>query len=295
MSTARIDVVNHNIGGGGTYGTHLYTDGTAQIGSVLRVVQDYDDDPTTRIDAITLQEVYESHFEWWRNHNGWYGVFVPMTDGFENPIPERKGQAVLSRYPVLDSHIEPLGVGGLVATGKEFNLLCVSFDHPGFTGADNLWICTTHLWAQGHDPNGVLYSAATNDAVRDAQAEKIADYLNPRVGYARKYILTGDFNTSPKTTTIDYLHRVNRNGTIGTAKFWEADQSQDNIHGAGNLGRGGRDTVTGRKIDYWFASYSGTADAHEAGIDMTLHTASPNGGVPHEEVMRGWVKWTDIV
>lgn len=284
----RIEVVNHNIGGGTTYGEGLWSDGLARTGSVMRLVQDFG------ADAITLQECTESQFEFWRNQNGWFGTFIPMVEAIENSTGERKGQAVLSRYPMIDSHVEPLGVNGLVATGKEFNLLCAAFDHPGFTGEDTLWIATTHLWAQGHDPLGNLYSAETNDAVRNFQAGKIADYLNPRVGYARKYVFTGDLNTTAKTTAIDNFHKVNRNGTIGTtAKFWEGDQSQDSVFGAGNLGRGGRDTVVGRKIDYWFASHSG-ATAHEAGLDMALHDASINGGVPHEKILRGWVTWTDV-
>lgn len=288
MSTAITTVVNHNIGHGSTQGPGLYADGLAPLGTVLRVVQEQG------ADAITLQEVTESEYYHWRNVHGWHGVFVPMTEGSENSTGQPLGQAVLSRYPLLSSSTEPLGHDGVV-TGKDFNLLCASFDHPDFRGKnDDWWVATTHLWSAGHDHNGDLYSGAVNDAVRNSQANRVAAYLNPRVGYARKYILTGDFNTSAKTTAIDHIHKVNRNGTVGTsAKFWEGDQSDNGTHGAGSLGRGGRDTITGRKIDYFFASHTG-ANPHEDGIDLTLHGCAPNGGVPHEEVMRGWVKWTDV-
>lgn len=284
MSTATIKVVSHNIGGGTTYGTHLYSDGTAQIGSVMRLVQN---DPA--IDAITLQECLRGEFDEWIAR-GWYGTFVLMTTADENKFRgnQDKGQAVLSRYPILSVDVVPLPVTSGVVTQKDFSLVCAQIDHPGFTALDDLYVSTTHLWSSGLDPNGVEYPGSTNDAIRELQAQTIADYLNPRVGWSRKYILTGDFNTGPKTAPIDHLHRVNRDGTVGTAKFWEADQYQ-----TGTLQRGGRDTVPGRKIDYWFASFSGAAkDA--TGIDMTLTTASENGGDKHDKILNGKVKWTNI-
>ena len=287
MAKATIRVVSHNIGGGTTYGTHLYSDGTAQVGSVLRLVQEC---PGT--DAITLQECLRGEFDYWVNSHGWFGSFVPMTTADENKLRgnQDKGQAVLSRYPVLDTDVIPLGMLDGVSTGKEFNLLAVKIDHPAFKNVkDSLWVCTTHLWNAGHDKAGNAYSKEVNHAIRELQANNIADYLNPRVGWSRKFILTGDLNTSPKTRPIDYLHRVNRNGSIGTAKFWEADQS----HGISGLRRGGRYTVEGRKIDYWFASFSG-ASPYESGIDMTLHTASENYGSKHDKILNGKVKWTDL-
>lgn len=284
MKTVQVNVASHNLGGGTTYGTHLYTDGTAQIGSVLRIVQS-----NPKVDAVTFQEMLRPEFDYWVQQQGWFGAFVNMTTKDENKFRgnEDKGQAVLSRYPIMGMDIVPLPTTGVV-TGKEFNLLAVKIDHPAFlTVKDNLWVATTHLWSAGLAPDGTEYT--NNDEIREQQAKAIADYLNPKVGWARKYVLTGDFNTGPKTAPIDLLHRVARNGTVGTAKFWEADQS----HGIEGLQRGGRDTVEGRKIDYWFASHTG-ASPFENGIDLELVSASENYGDKHDKILHGCVKWTDV-
>lgn len=290
MATARINVISHNLGGGTTYGTHLFSNGLAQVGSVMRIVQGSESSDQTRIDVVTLQECLRPEFNLWVER-GWWGVFVPMTTADENKFRgnEDKGQAILSRFPIVSYHATPLGMLEGVSTGKEFNLLCAKIDHPEFEGyEDDLWVATTHLWSAGLDKNGVAYSGEVNDAIRELQAEAIASHLNPRVKWARKYILTGDFNTGPKTQAIDHLHRVNRDGSVGVAKFWEADQ----FKGTTQLQRDGRDTVTGRKIDYWFASHSGVNP--ETGIGMTLHSASENGGDKHDKILNGTVRWTDL-
>lgn len=294
MTSARVNVVSHNIGGGTTYGGGLYSDGMAPVGTVLRVVQANESDSRTRIHAVTLQEVLRSEFDYWLSM-GWYGVFVPMTTADENKFRgnEDKGQAVFSRYPIVDHHLERLAVPEKVVTQKDFSLLCVQIDHPDFWDVrDTLWICTTHLWSAGLDPDGLLYPSRVNDETRTLQAKQISEYLDHRTNWSRKFILTGDFNTRPKSDAIDYLHRVNRDGTIGTAKFWEGDQSYDPMFDGG-LGRGGRNTVEGRKIDYFFASHQG-ANPHNFGIDMTLHPATPNGGAPHAQIIRGWARWRDL-
>jgi endonuclease/exonuclease/phosphatase family metal-dependent hydrolase len=289
MKTVQVNVISHNIGGGTTYGTHLYSDGIAQIGSVLRLVQN-----NPNVDAVTLQECLRGEYDYWTLQRGWHGAFIPMTTADENQWRggQDKGQAVLSPYPILHVDVIPLGMLSGVATGKEFNLLSCKIDHPQFRDVnDSLWVATTHLWSAGHNPDtGQPYSGETNDAIRELQARNMAEHLNPRVGWSRKYILTGDLNTSPKTLPIDHLHRVNRNGTVGsTAKFWEADQS----HGIEGLQRAGRDTVEGRKIDYWFASHNG-ASPFDNGIDMSLHTASENYGDKHDKILHGQVRWTNV-
>lgn len=289
---ARVDVVSHNVGGGRLYGGGVYSDGTAHTGSVMRIVQ------TRGIDAVALQEVLEPDFhDWLARFPNWSGVFAPMREAHEAKEGYAKGLAVLSPYDVLDSTVVPLG-NTPVVTDKDFNLLSVEIDHPAFRGkTTRCYVATTHLWSGAIDPNtGELYPESTDDDVRRLQSNKIVEYLDPRVGWDRKYVLTGDFNTSPKTPPIDNIHRVKRDGTIGTAKFWEGDQS----HNApdGQLARGGRDTVavgtnSGRKIDYWFASFRG-AGAHESGIDMDLISASANDGDPHPKILHGWVNWSDV-
>lgn len=289
---ARVDVVSHNVGGGTVYGQGLWSDGLAQVGSPMRVAQ------VQNSDAVTLQECRLSQFEFWREHMGWDGVFAQMREAHEAKEGEEKGLAILSPFQILDYNVVPLG-NHPVITDKEFNLLSARIDHPSFRGKGvGCYVATTHLWSGAKDPGtGELYPESVDRDVRRLQANKIVDYLEPRVCRWRKYVLTGDFNTSPKTPPIDKIHRVNRDGSIGSAKFWEADQS----HNApvGQLARGGRDTVavgtsTGRKIDYWFASHIG-ADPHETGIRMTLHDARAlNGGSPHPVILNGSVRWTDV-
>lgn len=297
---ARVEVVNQNVGRQPLYGTGIWSDGRAHVGSPMRIAQDFGSD------VVTVQEVLLSHFEQFKEHMGWYGEFVHKNEPHEELTGEYKGEAILSKYPIIDKTVIDLGTP-LVETGKDFNLLVVAIDHPAFRGSgQTLNVATTHLWSAGHDKNGVLYPNEVNDDTRRLQAKKIADYLDPRVGWARRYILTGDFNTSPKTPPIDMLHRVNRDGTIGDGKFWEADQSHNAptrclacLRWGGKLARGGRDTVdgktdgNGRKIDYWFASHRG-ASPHEVGIDMALYRTAEAGGVPHDYVMRGWVCWPEV-
>lgn len=288
---ARVEVVNQNVGRQPLYGTGIWSDGTAHVGSPMRVAQD------NRSDVVTAQECLLSHFEQFKAHMGWYGEFVHMKEPHEELTGEYKGLAILSKHPIINKTVIDLQPS-LVKTGKDFHLLVVTIEHPGFRGSgQTLNVATTHLWSAGHDPNGVLYSKEVNRDVRRLQANKIAEYLNPRVGWARRYILTGDFNTSPKTPPIDALHRVNRDGTIGDAKFWEADQAHNTA--LGRLARGGRDTIdgkkpgNGRKIDYWFASHRG-ASPHAEGIDMQLIPTAEAGGVPHDYILRGWVRWPDV-
>lgn len=288
---ARVDVVSHNVGGGTVYGEGLWSDGLARVGSPMRVAQEF------APDAVTLQECLLSQFEFWKTHMGWNGIFAAMREAHEANEGEPKGLAVLTPHAILDHTVVFLD-NQPVVTDKDFNLLSVKIAHPAFTGTTGCYVATTHLWSGGIDPStGALYPESVDDDVRRLQSNKIVEYLNPRVGWDRKYVLTGDFNTSPKTPPIDNIHRVKRDGTIGTAKFWEADQSQ-NTTGT-DLARGGRDTVavgtsSGRKIDYWFGSHIG-ATPHEDGIDMELITANENnGGAPHDRILRGWVRWTDV-
>lgn len=288
----RVDVLSHNVGGGTVYGQGVWSDGLASFGSPMRIAQVHN------VDAVTLQECLESQFEFWREHMGWNGVFVRMREAHEAREGEEKGIAVLSPFQVLDYNVVPLG-NHPVVTDKEFNLLSVRIDHPSFRERGvGCYVATTHLWSGGKNPEtGELYPESVDKDVRRLQTYKIVDYLDPRVGQWRKYVLTGDFNTSPRTSPIDKLHRVRRDGSIGSAKFWEADQSHNAP--AGQLARGGRDTVavgtsSGRKIDYWFASHIG-ANPHETGINMELHPADLyNGGSPHPKVLRGRVIWKDV-
>lgn len=264
-----VEVVSHNVGSGSAEQAHL-------LGC--------------RADALTLQECIEPEYQALLLL-GWHGAFAPMREAWEDRSGHRKGLAVLSRHPIVETRVVFLGTGPKVRTDKDFNLLCVSIDHPAFRDSEEaLWVATTHLWSAGRDEAGDLYSTETNDAVRLHQAKKIARYLEPRIEVDR-YVLTGDFNTGPRTRPIDQLHGVTRSGAIGVRPFWEADQSH-----SGKIRRGGRDTVdgdpgrnNGRKIDYWFASRGGIPA--KTGVDLDLHPAKDNGGAPHDRVLVGRATW----
>jgi endonuclease/exonuclease/phosphatase family metal-dependent hydrolase len=211
-----------------------------------------------------------------------------MTTADENKFRgnEDKGQAILSRWPILEYDVIPLPMVEGVVTKKDFSLIVAKIDHPKFAQyKESLWVATTHLWSAGIAPDGSQYE--NNDDIRLLQATEIATYLNRRVGSPRRYILTGDFNTGPKTAPIDLLHRVNRDGSIGTAKFWEGDQAL-----YGDLAREGRPTVAGRKIDYFFAQHKGVHPYD--GIGTVLIPASANGGDCHEKILRSWVRFADL-
>lgn len=276
-----VNVVSHNLGGGTTYGTGLYSDGIAPVGTVKRVTQ------SENIDIVTLQEVLLPEYQSWVDA-GWYGVFVAMTTADENKFRgyEDKGQAILSKYPILDYDVIPLPVVEGVVTKKDFSLLVAKIEHPKFDKyKESLWVATTHLWSAGLDPDGRLYD--NNKEIRELQAKEIATYFNRRVRWARRYILTGDFNTGPKTEPIDLLHRVNQDGSIGRAKFWEGDQAL-----YGGLSREGRPTVNGRKIDYFFAQHKGVDPVD--GIGTVLINASANDGDAHDKILHGWVRFTGL-
>lgn len=268
-----VSVVNHNIGAGSSAGARYVAKWFYES------------------DAVTLQECLEPEFERWLDR-GWFGSFAAMRGYSEHPSGFRKGLAILSRYPVLETSVVALGVGGLVNTDKEFNLLGVSIDHPAFRDKSaSLWVTTTHLWSAGRDEAGNLYSYDTNKAVRLHQAKRLARHLEPLVG-TNKYVLTGDFNSSPRTPVIDQIHGISREGHINTRDFWEADQFY-----TGTLRRGGRDTVGGRnghgrKIDYWFASRGGMDPRN--GIELDLRPAPRNGGARHDWILRGRATWPGV-
>lgn len=153
---ARVEVVNQNVGRQPLYGTGIWSDGRAHVGSPMRIAQDFGSD------VVTVQEVLLSHFEQFKEHMGWYGEFVHKNEPHEELTGEYKGEAILSKYPIIDKTVIDLGTP-LVETGKNFNLLVVAIDHPGFRGSgQTLNVATTHLWSAGHDKNGVLYPNEVN-------------------------------------------------------------------------------------------------------------------------------------
>ncbi len=183
--------------------------------------------------VATFQEICASEFFRWRNEYGWEGQFSRMTEAHENDrnrcAGQEKGSAVL-HHPALSSTVHrlslPTGSGPGWVSGKEFNLLCL--DIAGII-TDDLYVCTTHLWA-GDDR---MTGAGENDAVRRAQINKAMDWLGPWSSWARRVIFTGGLNTGPGSSTLDPVYGKYQEATPGDCRC-------------------GTDTVDGRKIDYIF-------------------------------------------
>lgn len=212
------------------------------------------------VDAVTFQELCKSQIAevkaagyqvYWRKQiqsakcplaadgKRWKGNAIATTRGF-------------GKKKVTTS----LGTYG----GRRFTLLCAKIQRTGVAGS---WVCTTHL-ALGYKGT----DAPDGSVTRTKQARKIAGRLGPWIANGRRVVLTGDFNDNPKSTPIDALHRVRRNGTVGTrGKFWEGDQSDRSVCGGAGLCRAMEPTTDPNKkgkrrmIDYFFASHRGV-NAH---------------------------------
>lgn len=223
------------------------------------------------VDAITFQELCESQIA--EVKAAGYQVFWRGQIRASNCPPSAdgtrwKGNAIATPRGFGTKKVTSLGTYG----GRAFKLLCARITGTGVAGS---WVCTSHLaLAYADAPDG--------SATRTTQARKIAGRLAPWIADGRRVVLTGDFNDSPKSTPIDALHRVRRNGTIGTlGKFWEGDQSDNGVCGGDGLCRAMEPTTdanaqgTRRPIDYFFASYRGV-NAH-AGMSKGL-VDSPTSG-----------------
>ncbi len=233
------------------------------------------------VDAITFQELCESQIPkvraagyqvMWRKQIQASGC-PATTDG-----KRWKGNAIATKRGLGKQDVTPLGTYG----GRDFKLLCANITRTGVAGS---WVCTTHL--------ALGYPGATNGTRnRTTQARKIAGRLNPWIAGGRKVVLTGDFNDQPKSTPIDALHRVRRDGSIGTqGRFWEGDQSDDGVCGGSGLCRAMQVTTdpnekgNRRALDYFFAGYRGV-NAH-TGMSKGL-VDSPTAG---HWIVRGQVKF----
>lgn len=156
-----------------------------------------------------------------------------------------------------------------------------------------LTFCTTHLWASHADTKDV---PGEDEKIRAEQARMIAKILEG-YGANRRVVLTGDFNSVPKSEAMDRIYRVTREGKINREnRFWEVDQSYDPICGAGDrLCRNGRNTrpLSNVKGDYIFASHVGVRP--HAGLRLTelyVPGGKPNPQNNHR-LMRAWVNFLD--
>ena len=231
------------------------------------------------VDAITFQELCQSQIPEVRAA-GYQVMWSKQIQASDCPVTTGdkrwKGNAIATKRGLGKQEVTALGKYG----GRSFKLLCANITRTGVAGS---WVCTTHL--------ALKYPGATNGTKnRITQTRKIAGRLNPWIAGGRKVVLTGDFNDQPKSTPIDALHRVRRDGSIGTqGRFWEGDQSD--VCGGGGLCRAMEVTTDPNKdgnrraLDYFFAGYRGV-NAH-TGMSKTL-VNSPTAG---HWIVRGQVKF----
>lgn len=253
--------------------------------------------------VVTMQEACTADFNGFRDHfrpRGWDVRFVAMKKFAEKDLDEcgkgDKGLVIAAKHKLENVRAYPLpvlqklpGQPGYIG-GREFFLFCA--DVPAIQVPGRLRFCTTHLWAGHTDTNDV---AGANEAIRAEQAAEIARILEAE-GRNRRIILTGDFNSVPRSAAMDQIYRVNRDRTINTGnRFWEVDQSYDPICGAGDrLCRGGRVTrpLSKEKGDYIFASYLGV-NPH-TGLSLTeLYTPGRKSLQNNHHLMKAWINFRD--
>lgn len=263
VSDSKIRVVQHNTDMGGP-------------GSAVAEASSWGD-----VDAITFQELCQSQIP--EVSSAGYEVMwrkqIQAPDCPPTANGKRwKGNAIATARGLGTEKVTPLGTYG----GRDFKLLCAKITRTGVSGS---WVCTSHL--------ALGYSGAPNGTRnRTTQARKIAARLGPWIADGRKVVLTGDFNDNPKSTPIDALHRVKRDGTVGTnGKFWEGDQSDNSVCGGDGLCRAMEVTTdpnrkgTRRALDYFFAGYRGV-DA-QRGLSKGVIDSATAG----HWIVRGQVKF----
>lgn len=188
---------------------------------------------------------------------------------------QAKGNFVMTRKNLLGETIHPL----LYHDGRSVTLGCITMQlRVGF----NVEVCNTHLSA-GDQPEDF-------DA-RDTEAVAIRNIVNPINANGGAVVVTGDWNTEPKTYPVDQLHRVNRAGTgVNTNDFfWEVDM-EDTLTGSCTTSfgfcRDGRPTIglnngDPRKLDYIFV---GQARSLNKSSVSAYTTSNP---VSHHEILHG--------
>ncbi len=205
------------------------------------------------VDAITFQELCQSQIAEVRAA-GYQVMWRKQIQASDCPPTKNKkrwkGNAIVTSRGLGTQKVTSLGTYG----GRSFKLLCAKITGTGVAGS---WVCTTHL--------ALGYPGAPNGSKnRTRQTRKIAGVLGPWIAGGRKVVLTGDFNDNPKSKPIDALHRLRRDGTIGTrGRFWEGDQSDNSVCGGQGLCRAMEVTTDPNKkgvrraLDYFFAGYRG--------------------------------------
>ncbi|WP_404380962.1 endonuclease/exonuclease/phosphatase family protein [Knoellia locipacati] len=120
---------------------------------------------------------------------------------------------------------------------KNFGIACVKFGKAGRT----VHACSTHFTVYADNPK----------EVRLRQARRVKEITAPWIGNGHSVVVGGDLNTTPTAAALNPVYKYPT--TRSSGRFVEAEQLR-----TGSTGRVGRDTVTGRKIDYVFFSANRT-------------------------------------
>lgn len=201
-------------------------------------------------DAATVQEVCVGWMQDLRAaHPGWSIAYHPQVAKGDCAGGEKGNVAI---HPGNGSEFnQAFGVEG---EGKNFGMACSVFSKGGF----RVHACSTHFTVD--DPNP--------EAVRLRQAGRVKDWARGWLGLGAEHavVVGGDLNTGPKTTELNPIYKNPAASSHGD--FNEAEQLR-----LGTTERAGRDTVSGRKIDYVFFSANHTPLS--AGGTLTFEEPTP--------------------
>lgn len=158
-------------------------------------------------------------------------------------------------------------------------------------------VCNTHLTAGDDLADNQHRLQQANAIVNGGTFNTVPTYPGeapgPAINFAglnsdqtvKPLAFGGDFNEAPKTSVIDYFHRINRDGTgINNGSwFWEADMEDMHVSGGGRqpcntsygFCRDGQKTTNTKKRDYVFfgKNYSKDKSSVNGWLDPTPTSA----------------------
>jgi endonuclease/exonuclease/phosphatase family metal-dependent hydrolase len=176
------------------------------------------------------------------------------------------GEAVV--YTGSAANAEPQSIDFGVGGDQNYGMACLRFRHDGRRTV----ACSTHLPA-GRD--------AADDALRSASTARINELTEPIIADSDVLIVGGDFNTKPKTATMDAIYG---DGKDAVGRFREVHQMA-----TGTVERDGKVTISkdgGSKFDYIFVA---KADSRENG--GTEKTCRKDRCTPVATTSNHWMLW----
>jgi endonuclease/exonuclease/phosphatase (EEP) superfamily protein YafD len=153
----------------------------------------------------------------------------------------RKVVAVASTHRFANTDTYGVGTFGRGKKKRTIKLVCA--DLRG-TGVARTTVCTSHFPL---DYNGKAAPSGLQNRIK--VADRIRAIVNRKISAGRRVVLTGDFNSKPRTAPLTRFYRAHGNG-----RFWEGDQRC----GKSSVCRDMKPTTSsGGKLDYVFASSPG--------------------------------------